>query len=348
MRPEQPVPPNNDGTNPDNLLFLDNLPDPVLASMEVRDRWFASAAVSADGKAFFLLDLQRWLVGSTVRVAFLGGDTALHRDIEAATRQITDACNVTLDFGFDKATGQFRTWSTSDTEYRADIRVAFDQSGFSSLIGRDAITSFIGTPDGAFGGRPHQRSLNLGGFPIQRPANWMGVVRHEFLHAVAFLHEHQHPSGGCEFQFRWEDDPGYAPTLDADGRYITDSAGRRPGIYSSLAGFPNYWTRPKVDHNLRPREAAGAILGDFDQSSVMLYRFPALFYRENPNPCAPTGNGIDLSDGDLEGLLEAYPFDEGEAKRLSGRRNSVVESLSGVKDLPAELRAGVKNLMVSP
>jgi hypothetical protein len=332
------------GLEPDSEPTLDVLPDSVIATMEVRDRWFTAAAVSAEGQAFFLSDLLRWPAGSTLRVAFMGGDTALHRDIETATRQVTDAANLSLDFGFDPATGRFRTWSTSDTEYQADIRVSFDQRGFNSLIGRDSITSTIGAADDPIGGRPHQRSLNLGGFPIQRPANWMGVVRHEFLHAVAFRHEHQHPLGGCELQFRWEDDAGYFPTTDRTGRFVPDSEGRRPGVYTLLAGPPNGWPREKVDHNLRPRGAAGALLGDFDQASIMLYRFPAPYYRTFPNPCAPTGNGIDLSGGDIEALLRAYPFDTVESSTQNTRRAGVVDVLSGFKELPRDLRAAIDNL----
>ena len=323
---------------------LDVLPDSVVATMEVRDRWFAAAAAVPEGRAYFLGDLVRWPVGERVRVAFLGGDTALHRDIETATRQITDACDIDFDFGFDPGTGRYRSWSTSDADYRADIRVSFDQRGFNSLLGRDAITATIGLPDEPMGGRPHQRSLNLGGFPVQRPANWMGVVRHVFLHAVAFRHEHQHPLSGCELQFRWEDEPDYLPTTDELGRYLPDSEGRHPGVYTMLAGYPNRWPRDRVDRNLRPRPAEGALLGAFDQASIMLYRFPPVYYRTNPNPCAATGNGIDLSDGDIEALRRAYPFDAESAGAQNERRTGVVEVLSAVKELPDELRSALGNL----
>jgi hypothetical protein len=325
-------------------FFLDTIPDAVLASMQVRDHWFDAQGLSGDGEAFFLDDLLRWLPGTVITVAFLGGDTALHRDIETATRQLTDACNLGFDFGFDEAAGAYRTWSTSDEEYAADIRVSFDQPGFKSLIGRDSINSGIGPADSPMGGRPYQRSLNLGGFPIQRPQRWMGVVRHEFLHAIAFKHEHQSPAGACDRQYRWEDPPGYVPTLDADGRYIADAAGLQPGIYTYLAGAPNHWSRQTVDHNLRPRPADGAIVGGFDKASIMMYKFPREFYHEFPNPCSATGNGLDLSPGDIAGLLRIYPFDEREAGALTSRRSGVVEVLYGWKELPDSFRAGVDNL----
>ncbi|RIV39746.1 zinc metalloprotease [Micromonospora radicis] len=334
---------------PDFDPILDVLPEDVVATMEVRDRWFAEVAVQApQGRGYFLGDLLRWPAGAVVRVAFLGGDTALHHDIEDATRQITDACNLTFDFGLDSATGRYRTWSTSDTDYRADIRVSFDQRGFNSLVGRDAVNATVGAPDQPMGGRPYQRSLNLSGFPLQRPADWRRVVRHEFLHAVAFRHEHQHPLSGCELQFRWEDDPGYLPTTDESGRYLADSEGRRPGVYTMLAGHPNRWERARVDTNLRPKPAADALLGPFDPASIMLYSFPPAYYRTNPNPCAATGNREDLSAGDIEALRHAYPFDVGAAEAENARRSAVLEVLSAVKELPDELRQALGNLTRHP
>jgi hypothetical protein len=273
----------------------------------VRRRFLNSLPPDSVGLEFNIADLQRWRPGSTVKVAFLDGEGELHRAIAEATGAITEAANINLDFGEDEETGTFRTWSEDDKEYQADIRVSFDKGGYWSLVGTDSVDPEIGSPADDVGGRPHQRSLNLGGFTERRPQNWEGVVRHEFLHALAFHHEHQNMRGPCEEAFRWEDDFGYQPTRDADGRYIADSQGRRPGIYTYLAGYPNFWPKAKVDWNLRTRaDDLNLVAGPFDSDSVMLYRFPSWFYRTEDSPCAPTGDGIELSAGDIRGLRLLY------------------------------------------
>ena len=314
-------------------IVLESLPDAVIASMETRDRWMANLKYVEGGLEFLVADLQAWTPGQRVRVAFLGGNTALHKAIEDATREIADAANLTLDF---KKNGTYRTWSTSDTEYAAEIRVSFDAVGYFSLVGTDSANPNIGLPQHAVGGAPHQRTLNLGGFDVQRPATWEGTTRHEFLHALAFHHEHQNMRGPCEGAFRWEDDPGYQPTRDARGTYIPDAAGRRPGIYTYLSGYPNGWNKAKVDFNLRTiADSRPLVAGPFDPASVMLYRFPPLFYRTQPSPCAPSGDGQRLSDGDKRALKLLYPKAAPALSAIGERRETLLNTIeSSVK--PAE------------
>ena len=185
----------------------------------------------------------------------------------------------------------------------------------------------IGSPLDDVGGRPYQRSLNLGGFTVHRPGNWKGVVRHEFLHALAFHHEHQNLRGPCSEAFRWEDDFGYQPTTDADGRFIVDAQGRRPGIYTYLAGYPNFWSKAKVDHNLRTVEDPSLVAGPFDAASVMLYQFPALFYRTEPSSCAPTGDGIELSEGDIRGLRLLYGNRQKDINAFAARTRDLARAI---------------------
>lgn len=327
----------------DEGFLLEDLPDHITASVEAREKIFAKLPQNnGAGFEFFLDDLQSWSVGQTVKVAFLGGTSQLHSDIANATKQITDNCNLKLDFGFDGNSGQFRTWTTNDSNYSAEIRVSFDQKGYFSLVGTDSTNPAIGGIGEPVGGRANQRSLNLGGFDTARPASWMKTVRHEFLHALAFNHEHQSPMGGCDSQFRWDDDAGYQFTKDANGQYIVDNAGKRPGIYTYLSGAPNNWSRAKVDFNLRQASTGSGSAGPFDRESIMLYRFPSLFYVSNNSSCTPVGAGDDLSAGDIAGLKKLYPQGQSAVAAVEKRFNSLkaavfnsMESIPEVKGLHA-------------
>lgn len=309
----------------DEDVVLDALPADVTAALEVRDR-FMNALSLGGGLAveFVVSDLQRWLPGQAVRVAFLDGGAELHRKIMEATREITDCCNLRLDFG-ETAEGTFRRWTEKDGDYAAEIRVSFDKDGYFSLVGTDSVDPTLGAPGGKVGGRPYQASLNLGGYAERLPPRWEGTVRHEFLHALGFHHAHQNMRGPCQASFRWEDDEGYEPTRNEAGAYMPDAQGRRPGIYTYLAGYPNFWDRAKVDHNLRTEEDPHVVAGPFDPFSVMLYRFPPDFYRSLPSPCAPRGEGVSLSEGDRRGLQLLYPPTAGAAEVVAAQQRILTE-----------------------
>jgi hypothetical protein len=312
---------------PDDIV-LDNLPETVVATMEQRDRWLGTVPYEGGGLEFLIADTLAWTPGQTLKVAFLGGTKELHQRIAGIVTAVEQACNLKLDFGLDPATGAFRTWSETDTEYAAEIRVSFDQNGYFSLVGTDSANPLIGGFAHAVGGRPHQRSLNLGGFDQAFPNGGEGTVLHEFLHAVGFHHEHQNMLGPCENSFRWDDDPDYQPTTDTVGRVVPDALGRRPGIYSYLSGFPNFWSVAKIDHNLRtPTSTAGLVAGAFDRASVMLYRFPALFYRTQPSPCSPSTAGQALSPGDVDGLRTLYPVAEPDVETIAARREKLLDTI---------------------
>lgn len=315
-------------------IVLESLPEDVVASMESRDRWMASLRYAEGGLEFLVADLQSWTPGQVVRVAFLGGSPQLYQAIEETTRPISGMANIVLDF---KHGGSYRTWSTSDTEYAAEIRVSFDAGGYFSLVGTDSVNPHIGLPGQPVGGAPHQRSLNLGGFSVTRPPGWEGTTRHEFLHALGVHHEHQNMRGPCQAAFRWEDDLGYQPTRDRRGAYIADANGLRPGIYTYLSGYPNGWPQAKVDFNLRtPSDSTSLVSGPFDPSSVMLYRFPELFYRTQPSPCAPSGDGQQLSDGDKRGLELLYPMGTQQVDAIGERREKLLEAIEGPVDRDEE------------
>jgi hypothetical protein len=168
------------------------------------------------------------------------------------------------------------------------------------MIGTDSIDRSISAPGEA--------SMNFDFFDQELPDDYASTVLHEFGHALGFQHEHQHPEGFCEGEFRWEDDPGYVRTTDARGQFVADPQGRRPGIYTYLGGPPNGWDKETVDHNLRQlRPSSAFLLQTFDAKSIMKYYFGAWMFASGENSkCFSKRNDV-LSAGDKKGIAAAYP-----------------------------------------
>jgi hypothetical protein len=242
---------------------------------------------------------KKWTVGQTLRVAFNGGDLLLRRDIASAAAAWTQYANLGLDFGYNPASGNFREWHPTDTVPAAEIRIGFDKTGYWSCVGTDSLDQYCAAPG--------TQSMNFSGFDRDRPKDWRSVVIHEFGHALGFQHEHQNPNGGCNNEFRWNDDPGYQLTLDGMEQAVEDSSHRMPGIYTVLERGPNYWDIPTIDGNLKDLPNSYAyVQGDFDKTSIMMYSFPAwMFVHGGGSPCY-TKENPDLSPQDIQGASKFY------------------------------------------
>lgn len=317
-------------------------PSDVLASKQVYQQQLAASGTSVQNVPFYLIvpKLQRWVPGQLVRVAFNGGDPNLYEKISVvANRWVTEA-GVNLRFSFTDAAGRYRTWTPDDATYVAEIRLAFytdARGGNWSHVGTDSVNANL------VGGAPGQASMNLGGFDRQLPVGWEATTLHEFGHALGFEHEHQSPAGGCDFRF--DDDPGYVATTDAQGWYAPDAAGRRPGLYTYLGGYANRWPREKVDSNLKTLPVSSAyLMGDFDKDSIMMYQFPAFFFRGGEkSPCFTPMDNRKLSQGDVLGARHAYPSDPGLAAAQTAERRTTLMQLRD----DAKSTAGLKTHALS-
>ncbi len=249
----------------------------------------------------FIFDRTKlWPSGYTIKVAFRGGTPSVHAVISQVADEWTNYGNISFDFGYDPKTKQYRTWDVTDKDYAADIRIGFDGPGYWSALGTDCQD-----PDRK---PPNQKSMNLclKGFD---PDEFYTTVLHEFGHALGFEHEHQRPAAHCEKEMRWDDDSGYVPTKDYDGCYLPDAKGNRPGIYTWASGSPNFWSKSKVDAQMKGMPFSSAFeLGPDDPQSIMRYHHPWFFYKAGrESPCYTRSDG-GLTKLDKQGMSKAYPF----------------------------------------
>ena len=151
-------------------------------------------------RAMVILKTDEWTPGTKITVAFNGGNPRLYAVIERLVSEWSQYGNIAFDFA--DANGHYRTWSEQDLDYKADVRIGFQATGYWSAIGKDGIN-----PDLT---QPGTQTMNLQGFDVSLPFGFEGVTLHEFGHVIALEHEHQSPVASCDF--RWNDDPGYAKT----------------------------------------------------------------------------------------------------------------------------------------
>lgn len=334
----------NLSAQPNPPRMMEAYPEDIQARLEFQERSIRNLepAPLGMGVQYVIRNSTRWNPGQTLKVAFRGGDSTLHREIAEVAKQWTEYGNIILDFGVDPQTGEYRTWSPNDQTYKAEIRISFNYGGYWSLVGTNSINPGIV--------KPRQPSMNFGGFLVARPSDWATTVLHEFGHALGFEHEHQHPIGGCDLEFRWDDDPGYQATFDAFGQFIPDDQGRRPGIYTLLGGPPNNWQKSKVEFNLKQitsNDSHAFLVSSFDDASIMKYFFEKkMFVNGEKSHCYSPQNNT-LSSLDKNGIALAYPFSRETAREVFDRQEIVLRSFSNNSALSQNETAHYKNLLES-
>jgi hypothetical protein len=315
-----------------HIATIEGYPPDVLAALEIRDRARRNAPREVAGYSLqYVFTVANKWSGTNghpprITVAFNGGDNALREKIANAAAEWSQYGHVEFDFK-ESSTDAFREWSPSDTTYRSDIRISFDQPGYWSMVGTDSVDGIAR--------KPGQPSMNFSQFTNRLPGDWKTIVQHEFGHALGLQHEHQAPIGGCDADWKWDDDPGYLPTTDAYGWYGPDLNGRSPGIYTFLAGYPNYWPKSIVDQNLRQlnNDVHAYDQSPFDKNSIMKYYFPAFMFREKEQSHCYSEENLRISPEDEVGIERWYPAPGQALLTLQNVQRAIFSQLVQLKEI---------------
>lgn len=282
-------------------IKMEAYPDRIQARLEKRDRIKRRAVpnyINGTARELVFEDLKLWRVG-ILKVSFKGGNKQLHHQIAEVANQWSTYGNIVFDFGHNPETNTYRLWTPEDTSH---IRVGFEYDGYWSLVGNDSMDENII--------KPGEITLNLSDFDKNLPKNWEGTVLHEFGHALGFHHEHQTPAIECDFDW--------------------------VKLYDYLGGAPNYWTKAKVDHNLRQLTEGGLTYSAHDVNSIMHYSFPEwMFISGAKSPCY-TQENHQLSEEDKQMMAMAYPFKE---ELIAKKDNNRIKYLTTMSNLDAFTKA---------
>ena len=264
--PTTAPPPQSASAVPAANRMLDSIPPALFKKM-----FLSHKLVGSPGLA--------WKKQRVITVAFNGGSDDLYQLIEQTANEWT-ALGGQLSFSFKDDTGQYRHWTPDDTSTAANIRIAFDNTGYWSVLGVLAKNLDPGDPTMNFAGFPDDLQKYFHG---QYVAEWRTsyahtTVLHEFGHAIGLSHEHFNPQ--CQKDLKMDT------------------------IITYLMGPPNDWDEEQARFNMDahyyakilaqqagPLESKLITSPKTDQSSVMLYLFPVDHYKSaDKSVCLPIGD----------------------------------------------------------
>jgi hypothetical protein len=260
----------------DMRALLDQVPQAYLKRVSDFEKMLLSADSSDQARSVYFKG-KLWAPSyKRLKVCFFGGSKELRAKIADVASEWMQADNsIKLDFGKTK-----NRICKSDSGTEMQIRVSFNKAGWWSAVGQDSVVFFP----------QNEPSLNLSGFADVAPdaldAWSISTIRHEFGHALGLKHEHQNPRAKCEIEYNWK------------------------LIYELLSKPPDNWTKETVDWNMRPISGDDLVASKFDKKSIMLYLFPAQFYKKGAKSrCFVAKMNYQISEGDRAAISEMYPAD---------------------------------------
>jgi hypothetical protein len=205
------------------------------------------------GQRMALVSENKWPKSGQIVAKFLDGDATLQERVKRHALVWMRYANLNLYFR---------------DEPTADIRISFKQKGSWSVIG----TACRAVPNA-------EATMNLGWLDSATPEDELHrVVLHEFGHALACIHEHNHPESAIKWNV--------------------------PEVHKYFSGEPNFWTPEQIDTNvLQHYSKDRTSYSKVDRTSIMIY----------PIDRALTTDGYEvvwsreLSATDMQFIEEMYP-----------------------------------------
>lgn len=198
-----------------------------------------------------------WDPGDRISVAFIPGQ-ASERIIERV-RQIAQTWERIANIHF---------WFVPDTS-GAMVRVGFDTTdGSWSWLGRDILLNNGG-----------KKTMNFGWLRDTLEERYFrSVVLHEFGHALGFIHEHQAPAAGIQWN--------------------------KEKVYNYFGSSPRLWTMNQVDENIfKKYDQSQTNSSVYDSRSIMHYYFPTELTKDGFS----FSENTQLSGIDSEFVRQVYP-----------------------------------------
>ncbi|WP_414660159.1 M12 family metallopeptidase [Horticoccus sp. 23ND18S-11] len=162
------------------------------------------------------------------------------------------------------------TFKFVNTPAEGSIRIYFGADGRNwSLVGRDALFASA-----------NEYTMYFGSFTnLTSEVEFKSIILHEFGHVLGFIHEHQSPSAGIQ----WD----------------------KEKVYAILGAPPTSWPRERVDLNLFEKYSASTTnFSQYDPTSIMHYWIDPEFTLDGFS--VPIN--IDLSPTDIAFVKQVYPF----------------------------------------